>query len=481
MPASPPQLVVLDTETTGLDPDNDRVIDIGAVRLGPRLEIVDRFQTLVDPGMHIPLYVTRLVGIDDDDVRGAPSFAEAFARLTGFVGEAVIAGHNVGFDRDHLAAGARRAGAPPLHATWFDTLEAALLLYPELDRHALGIMAAELGLERQTHRALPDAEQAAELLRRLCARAAGLGPQERALLTAVAWEPLRLLDRFHAPPDEAPPPVVADEPSGPLSVVPVPPGGWRAELGAAAEDAAPEAAGAEGAETEAGRSADAPAGDAAAAGMAARLPGFRHRPGQLQLAAAVDEIFAGGGVGLFEAGTGMGKSLAYLLPAAFFSASQGRRVVVSTKTKALQRQLAAHELPKVADGRGAGLALGAADGPRELRLPAAAGRGRHRRGGRAARQGQGAGAGLPGRQSATRRGRPLRPPLPRLARARRPGRRGPRPALLAGHLHGTSLPGAPRLSLARGAHQRRGVPPGLRQPRPAAHRARTRCRPSRTS
>ncbi|HEX7609050.1 MAG TPA: hypothetical protein VF380_00125, partial [Solirubrobacteraceae bacterium] len=84
-------------------------------------------------------------------------------------------------------------------------------------------------------------------------------------------------------------------------------------------------------------------------GLAARLPGFRHRPGQVLLAHAAADVFAEGGVGLFEAGTGMGKSLAYLLPAAFASAAAGRRVVVSTKTKALQRQLAAHELPIVAE------------------------------------------------------------------------------------------------------------------------------------
>ena len=67
-----------------------------------------------------------------------------------------------------------------------------------------------------------------------------------------------------------------------------------------------------------------------------------------RLAAAAGDVFAAGGVGLFEAGTGSGKSLAYLLPAAFHSAATGRRVIVSTKTKALQRQLAAHELPLVA-------------------------------------------------------------------------------------------------------------------------------------
>ena len=144
--ASRPQLVVLDTETTGLDPERDRIIDIGAVRLGPDLEIHERFVTLVDPGVPIPLFITRLVGINDTDVRGAPAFPEAFASLREFVGDAVLVGHNVGFDRDHLAAGAHIAGLPLLANAWFDTLEAALLLYPEFYRHALVIMAAAFGI-----------------------------------------------------------------------------------------------------------------------------------------------------------------------------------------------------------------------------------------------------------------------------------------------------------------------------------------------
>ena len=335
--AAPPQLVVLDTETTGLDAERDRIIDIGAVRLGPNLEVRDRFVTLVDPGVPIPLFITRLVGITDADVCGAPSFAAAFADLREFAGDAVLVGHNVGFDREHLAAGARRAGLPPLANTWFDTLEAALLLYPELDRHALTILAAEFGIERQAHRALPDAETAGDVLRRLCARAAGIGAEERGLLTAVRWAPLELLGRFKATPDEAPPPVFTDEPrgGGALTALPVDADGWRAELGVGAESDAD-------GEMEHASAPGEP-------GLAARLPGFRHRPGQAQLAAAAADVFGQGGVGLFEAGTGMGKSLAYLLPAAFASAAAGRRVVVSTKTKALQRQLAAHELPIVAE------------------------------------------------------------------------------------------------------------------------------------
>jgi ATP-dependent DNA helicase DinG len=326
--AAASDLVVIDTETTGLDPDRDRLIDLGAVRLGPDLQIVERFQTLVDPGVPIPLFISRLAGIADSDVRGAPDFAAAYAALHRFAGDAVLVGHNAGFDRDHLAAGARRAGLPALANTWFDTLEAALLLYPELDRHALTILATQFGIDRTAHRALPDAETAAEVLQRLCARAAGLGAEERSLLTAVRWPPLAFLDRIGARPEEAPPMLVSAEPvsagggpgSAALTTLPVQADAWRTELGV---DAEPELAG--------------------------RLPGFRRRPGQAQLAAHAAEVFANGGVGVFEAGTGMGKSLAYLLPAAYYSAAAGRRVVVSTKTKALQRQLAANELPLIAE------------------------------------------------------------------------------------------------------------------------------------
>lgn len=320
-----PQFVVVDTETIGLDPRRDRVIDIGAVRLDAKLRVTARFTTLVDPGVPVPLFVTRLTGITDADLRGAPGEAEALSGLREFAGDAVLVGHNAAFDREHLLAAARRAGSAPLAGDWFDTLEAALLLYPELDRHALPILAEELGLCRSAHRALPDAEATAEVLARLARRAAGLSEQERRLLESVSWAPLAVLDACAAIPDEAPPPLVAAEPPsgpGPLAILPVEPDGWEDQLGATGDGAAPR--------------------------LRERLPGFRRREGQIEYARAAAEVFAAGGVGLFEAGTGMGKSLGYLLPAAFAGAAAGRRILVSTKTKALQRQLARTELPLVA-------------------------------------------------------------------------------------------------------------------------------------
>ncbi len=69
--------------------------------------MTERFTTLVDAGVPIPLFVTRLTGIEDADVAGAPGIAEALAELRAFAGDAVLVGHNAAFDRDHLAAAAR--------------------------------------------------------------------------------------------------------------------------------------------------------------------------------------------------------------------------------------------------------------------------------------------------------------------------------------------------------------------------------------
>ncbi len=324
-PAARPHFVVVDTETTGLDPLTDHIIDLGAVRLDEDLVVVDRFTTLVDPGVPVPLFVSRLTGITDADLPGSPSAGEALEQLREFAGDATLVGHNAAFDREMLAAAARRSGTRPLDAPWFDTLEAALLLLPELDRHALPVLVEEFDLDRPAHRALPDAEATAEVLERLARRAAGLADVERNLLASVNWAPLAVLDACRATPDEAPPPLVADEsPEGPgqLALLPVAADGWRAELDG-----------------------DEPHEP----GLAGRLAGFRRRPGQIVYAEAAATMLKRGGIGVFEAGTGMGKSLGYLLPAAFAGAATGRRILVSTKTKALQRQLARAELPLVAE------------------------------------------------------------------------------------------------------------------------------------
>ena len=318
----PPELVVVDIETTGLDVD-DRIIEIAALKVDERLRVVDTFTTLVDPGLPLPLAAERTTGIAPADLEGAPRFSEVYPTFLDFVAGAPLAGHNIdAFDLPRLATEARDAGLPPPVAGTVDTLEAALLLFPELDRHALPVLALHLGLEPPTHRARRDAEVTLAVFAALCRRAAGLAATERRLLEAAGFAPLRLLDAYGLPPEEAPPPLVAGddraarERPAPLVALPCAADGWSDDL------SSPD-------------------------GLAARLDGFRERSAQRALAGEVAAVLERGGIAVFEAGTGMGKSLAYLLPAAFSSAARGARVVVATKTKALQRQLAAHELPLV--------------------------------------------------------------------------------------------------------------------------------------
>ncbi len=351
MPAPPLELVVLDTETTGLDPVRDRVVEIGAARLDAGLRVVATWDTLVDPGCPLPLQIARLTGLSPDDLAAAPPFGDAYAALRDFLGDAVVVGQNVAFDLAMLGAAAARCSAPPPHPRVFDTLEAALLLLPELDRHGLSSLALTLDLGDAPHRALPDALATAALLRELARRAAGLSDAERRLLTAAAWRPLDLLDTLSVAPDDLPARPTAAAPEH-LRGVARRPALTVDRAGPAADEPPPDDAEPAGAEA---RPASLPcradgwrAAFAADGALAAALEGFAVRPGQVELAGEVADLLDGGGLALFEAGTGMGKSLAYLLPAAFRAGASGTRVTVSTKTKALQRQLAERELPLVA-------------------------------------------------------------------------------------------------------------------------------------
>ena len=330
MRASLPDLVAIDTETTGLDPASDKIIELAAARLiadprTSRIMVADTFSALVRPGIPLPLFTQRKTGITSEELAQAAAFAEVYPAFLDFVGDAVVVGHNVvEFDLPRLANEARAAHLPPLTNPTFDTLTAALLLFPELDRHALDILAAYLNVETPTHRALTDAVVTGQILAALARRASALTDVERRLLTTAGFAPLKILDALGFAADQPPTaPRASERRDERLPDIPPPlscaASDWRTDL------------------TDSN-------------GIARRLPGFRQRTGQIELAEHVEAILAQGGIGLFEAGTGMGKSLAYLLPAAFASAARGARVIVATKTKALQRQLATHELPLVEGG-----------------------------------------------------------------------------------------------------------------------------------
>ncbi len=159
--------VVFDTETTGLSPERDDVVQIGAVRIvNERLVAGEVIDTLVDPGRPIPPSSTRIHRIDDAMVRGAPGVEEACRRFDRFARGAVLVAHNAAFDVAML----RKCGVAPFDHPVLDTVLLSAEIFGTEAEHTLDAIAARLGVEipqAARHTALGDALATAEVLRRM--------------------------------------------------------------------------------------------------------------------------------------------------------------------------------------------------------------------------------------------------------------------------------------------------------------------------
>lgn len=160
--------VSLDTETTGLW-WGDRVIEIGAVRFRGG-HVIDRWRTLVDPGVAIPARVSALHGITDDAVRGAPAAREVLPLLARFCEGARVIAHHAPYDRDILATEFARAGLTPPDGAIDCSLVLSRELVRDAPRHGLAALARHFGLaDAQAHRALADAELTRAVFRAMVA------------------------------------------------------------------------------------------------------------------------------------------------------------------------------------------------------------------------------------------------------------------------------------------------------------------------
>jgi DNA polymerase III subunit epsilon len=167
---------VIDLETTGGSATDDRITEVGAVLLRGG-ECLGTFQTLVNPGQTVPPAITVLTGITDAMLVPAPRIEAVLPSLLGFCGDAVIVGHNIGFDLGFLRAACARTERPPPPGPRVDTVSLARrLLVDEVPNHRLGTLAERLRLDhRPSHRALDDALATGDLLHVLLERAGRLG------------------------------------------------------------------------------------------------------------------------------------------------------------------------------------------------------------------------------------------------------------------------------------------------------------------
>ncbi len=163
-------IVVLDFETTGLNPQADRIIEIGAVRL-ENGQIMDSFSTLVNPGVPLSADIIRITGIKDYMLQDQPDAGEALPKLMDFIGNRPLAAHNASFDMAFLSAELSRIGKE-FDYPQLDTLAFAQKLYPKLKRYRLTDLCRHLGVSlKNAHRAVHDATATAQCLAKMLAEA----------------------------------------------------------------------------------------------------------------------------------------------------------------------------------------------------------------------------------------------------------------------------------------------------------------------
>ncbi|MEL7591424.1 MAG: helicase C-terminal domain-containing protein [Anaerolineaceae bacterium] len=331
-----PSIVAIDIETTGLEPQKDAIIEIAAVRFnGHRVEA--EWSKLINPGRPIPRLITQLTGITDEMVRHAPPLNAVIQELDDFVGDDTVLGHNVRFDLSFLQRQRILKFNPVV-----DTYELASIALPGNSRYNLGTLGYTLGiLIPNSHRALDDArlthavyhtlmqkllELPIEVLAEIVRMAEGIewdGEQafQQALrekgrmpveAKKVVQDDFGLL--FGGPANY--PPLVPVETPTPLD---------PEEMAAQIEHGGP---------------------------FSRYFESFESRPQQLEMLRSVANALSVSQHLMVEAGTGTGKSFAYLIPAVEWALRNSMRVVISTNTITLQDQLIKKDIPDLAAALG---------------------------------------------------------------------------------------------------------------------------------
>jgi DNA polymerase III epsilon subunit family exonuclease len=151
----PDNLVFLDIETTGLDPEKGaKIVEIAMLKVCGGIE--ERYESLVNPGQLIPLECSKIHAICDDMVKNSPSFDEIAVDVLFFIGHSVIVCHNAPFDLLFIHRELYRAGVPEINVRYIDTLKLARP-YFNFDSNKLGNIANSIGVEAESkHRAMAD-------------------------------------------------------------------------------------------------------------------------------------------------------------------------------------------------------------------------------------------------------------------------------------------------------------------------------------
>lgn len=149
---------VLDIETTGLSYWDDRIIEIGILKIRD-CQIIDRYQQLINPNREISSFITRITGITNDMVKAQPCLDDIYDDVFDFIGDDIIVGHNTSFDLNFIA----NQFYIDIPNEYMDTVQFSRKLFPELSHHRLSDMVNYLNLSHNEHRAIADCISTYEL------------------------------------------------------------------------------------------------------------------------------------------------------------------------------------------------------------------------------------------------------------------------------------------------------------------------------
>ena len=340
-------VVVIDTETTGVSYKSDELTQIAAARM-VKGQITEWFVTFVNPGKPIPEEIQHLTNIHDADVVDAPTPAEALRQLVDFVGDSDLVAHNAGFDR-HFCTN-HPEGEPLRQNAWIDSLDIARIALPRLKGHRLIDLVHAFGTTESTHRADDDVAATCQVYRVLLAAVQAMPADIVHLIAGFAtqeeWPSVKVFQYFDA----------QNMASNGGKVEPF---SLRSMRYAHTKDLKSEA------KTDPAQIADPyylpedgreqslsfpdefRVTDAfSAMGMVgASYDNYEARAEQVEMSQAVTRAFSKSRNLVVEAGTGVGKSMAYLVPAALAAKDSGITIGIATKTNNLLDQLVNKELP----------------------------------------------------------------------------------------------------------------------------------------
>jgi ATP-dependent DNA helicase DinG len=323
--------VVIDLETTGnASKTDERIIQFAAVVIEEG-KVVHTYSTFLYPEKPIPVFITELTGIDDAMVADAPLFKDIAEEVLDLLKDSYFVAHNVQFDLNFLHHEFNRIGLQCGAYRTIDTVELARILLPTIDSYKLSDLSTQFGFSHENpHQADSDALVTGELLltlmkkiealpittlKQLQALSRHLKSDIYDLISSVLIRKMLCVNEddkyydiyrgiaikkrtFDMQFDEENIPDFLTFKEGQLRAI-----------------------------------------------MSARMEGYEERKGQLKMMDIVDETFTSKSISVIEAGTGIGKSLAYLLPAAFFAKKSENPVIISTQTTQLQHQLVEKDIP----------------------------------------------------------------------------------------------------------------------------------------